>query len=173
VPRVEVLRTYLELSSTEQLKPAPCPAPRARVERVEDCPPSFFRYLYAEVGRRYHWVDRNPWSDEEHAARLADPNVSLHLLSVAGAPAGYFELERHADGAVEVAYFGLLPEFLGRGLGKYLLTRAAQEAFALGASRVWLHTCTLDDEAALPNYLARGFRKVREETYETEVGEGR
>jgi GNAT superfamily N-acetyltransferase len=169
VPRVEVLRTYLELSRPEQLHSAPCPDPRARIERVLDCPPSFFRYLYAEVGRRYHWVDRNVWSDEQHAARLADPNVSVHLLSVAGAPAGYFELERHDDGAVEVAYFGLLPEFLGRGLGKYLLTRAAEEAFALGASRVWLHTCTLDDRAALPNYLARGFRKVREETYVTEV----
>ena len=171
MPRVEVLRTYLELSAPEALQPAPCPDPRARVERVEDCPPSFFRYLYAEVGRRYHWTDRDPWSDEEHAARLADPNVSLHLLSVAGAPAGYFELERESDGSVQVAYFGLLPEFLGRGLGKYLLSRAASEAFALGASRVWLHTCTLDNRAALPNYLARGFRKVREETYETEVGE--
>lgn len=169
MPRVEVVRTFLELPASGDLKPAPCPDPRARVERVEGCPPSFFRYLYAEVGRRYHWEDRLGWSDEQHAARLADPNVSLHLLSVAGAPAGYFELERHPDGAVEVAYFGLLPEFLGRGLGKYLLTKAAQEAFALGASRVWLHTCTLDDPAALPNYLARGFRKVREETYVAEV----
>jgi GNAT superfamily N-acetyltransferase len=169
MPRVEVVRTYLELPTSGDLRPAPCPDPRARVERVEDCPPSFFRYLYAEVGRRYHWVDRLGWSDEEHAARLADPNVSLHLLSVAGAPAGYFELERHGDGAVEVAYFGLLPEFLGRGLGKYLLSRAASEAFALGASRVWLHTCTLDDPAALPNYLARGFREVRKETYVAEV----
>ena len=169
MPRVEVLRTYLELSRPEALRLAPCPDPRARVERVVDCPPSFFRYLYSEVGRRYHWTDRDPWTDEQHAARLADPNVTLHLLSVAGAPAGYFELERHVDGSVEVAYFGLLPEFLGRGLGKYLLTRAASEAFALGASRVWLHTCTLDNEAALPNYLARGFRKVREETYEADL----
>ena len=169
MPRVEVLRTYLEQSSPEQLKPAPCPDPRARIERVEDCPPSFFRYLYVEVGRRYHWTDRLAWSDDEMAARLAAPNVSLHLLSVAGAPAGYFELERETDGAVNVAFFGLLPEFLGRGLGKFLLTQAAQEAFALGASRVWLHTCTLDDPAALPNYLARGFRKVREETYEADL----
>jgi GNAT superfamily N-acetyltransferase len=171
VTQVEVLRTYLELSDREALKPAPCPDPRARVERVSGCPPSFFRYLYAEVGRRYHWLDRLGWTDDQLAARLADPAVSLHLLTVAGAPAGYFELEREGDGAVQVAYFGLLPEFLGRGLGKYLLTRAAEEAFALGASRVWLHTCTLDDPAALPNYLARGFRKVREETYVAEIQE--
>lgn len=169
MPEVDALRTYLELSGPEALKAAPCPDPRARIERVEGCPPSFFRYLYVEVGRRYHWTDRLAWSDEEMAARLADPNVSLHLLSVAGAPAGYFELEREAGGAVNVAFFGLLPEFHGRGLGKYLLTRAAQEAFNLGASRVWLHTCTLDDPAALPNYQARGFRKTREEGYRAEL----
>jgi GNAT superfamily N-acetyltransferase len=171
VPRVEVLRTYLELAGPHALRPAPCPDPRARVERILECPPSFFRYLYEEVGRRYHWLDRLEWSDEELAARLADPAISLHLLTVTGSPAGYFELEREDDGAFQVAYFGLLPEFLGRGLGKYLLTRAAEEAFALGASRVWLHTCTLDDPAALPNYLARGFRKTREETYIAEIPE--
>jgi ribosomal protein S18 acetylase RimI-like enzyme len=103
------------------------------------------------------------------AARLANPDVSLHLLTLGGAPAGYFELEREEDGAVNVAFFGLLPEFHGRGLGKYLLTEAAQEAFRRGASRVWLHTCTLDDPAALPNYEARGFRRTRQETYTADI----
>jgi GNAT superfamily N-acetyltransferase len=169
VSRVEVLRTYLELTGPGALRPAPCPDPQARVERVFGCPPSFFRYLYVEVGRRYQWLDRLDWSDAQHADRLADPRVSLYLLTLAGAPAGYFELERDEDGGVQVAYFGLLQEFLGRGLGKYLLTHAAEEAFALGASRVWLHTCTLDDPAALPNYLARGFRKFKEETYTADI----
>jgi GNAT superfamily N-acetyltransferase len=168
VPRVEVVRTFLELD-TASFRPAPSPDPRARVERILECPPSFFRYLYAEVGRSYHWVDRLGWTDEQHRARLADPAVSLHLLTVAGGPAGYFELARGADAAVEIAYFGLLPEFLGRGLGKFLLTEAVRAALATAPRRVWLHTCTLDDPAALPNYLARGFRPVRTETYEAEV----
>jgi GNAT superfamily N-acetyltransferase len=68
------------------------------------------------------------------------------------------------DGAVEIAYFGLLPEYFGRGWDGHLLTRAVETAWGLGASRVWLHTCTLDHPAALPNYLRRGFRRVREET---------
>lgn len=171
MPRVDVQRTYLELNGPEALRPAPCPNPRARIELVHGCPASFFRYLYVEVGRRYHWTDRLVWDDEEMAARLADPAVSLHVLSVAGAPAGYFELEKEGDGSVQVAFFGLLPEFHGRGLGKYLLSAAAQEAFAQGASRVWLHTCTLDDPAALPNYQARGFVKTREETYQADLPE--
>jgi GNAT superfamily N-acetyltransferase len=137
--------------------------------RLYCCPPSFFRYLYAEVGRACHWVDRRAWTDAEARARLDDPAVSLFLLSVSAAPAGYFELERHADASLEIAYLGLLPEFQGRGLGAYLLSQAAAAAWAAGPARVWLHTCTLDGPAALPNYLARGFRRYRTETYEAEL----
>lgn len=164
-----MVRTHLELPGREALRPAPSPDARARIERLEGCPASFFRYLYEEVGQGLYWTDRLGWTDEENAARLADPSVSLHLLTVSGAPAGYFELERRDDGPVDIAYFGLLPEFHGRGLGKYLLTRAVEDALALGAGPVRLHTCTLDSPAALPNYLARGFRKVREETYTTVI----
>ncbi len=87
------------------------------------------------------------------------------------AVAGYFELRNCEDGSVEIAYFGLLPEFLGRGLGKHLLTCATEQAWADGANRVWLHTCTLDDPAALPNYLKRGFRPFRTEKYTANLGE--
>ena len=90
-------------------------------------------------------------------------------MVVAGAPAGYFELERQEDGSTEVAYFGLLQEYLGRGLGKHLLTAAVHQAWQTGANRVWLHTCTLDDPAALPNYLKRGFKPFKEEKYFTTV----
>jgi len=169
MPKVEVVRTYLEMTEPGALRPVASPEPRTRVERVTGCPASFFRYLYVEVGRNYHWVDHLGWTGDEWRARLASPAVSLCLLTVAGAPAGYFELEQHADGSVEIAYFGLLPEFLGRGLGKYLLSQAAEAAWALGPTRVWLHTCTLDDPAALPNYVARGFRAVKSETYETDL----
>jgi ribosomal protein S18 acetylase RimI-like enzyme len=163
--RVEVVRTYLELAAGDSAGEGGPADPPARVERLACCPPSFFRYLYAEVGRSYHWLDRVGWTDEQIRARLGAPGVSLHLLSLGGAPAGYFELERHGDGAVEIAYLGLLPEFTRRGLGRRLLREAVLAARAQGARRVWLHTCTLDDPAALPNYLARGFRPFRTETY--------
>jgi GNAT superfamily N-acetyltransferase len=169
MPRVEVTRTYLELLKPDDLVAAPSADPRLRLERVEECPASFHRYLYVEVGRAYHWVDRLGWTDEETLAYLASPTVSLWVLYCAGVPAGYFELKRHEDASVEIAYFGLLPEFTRRGLGKHLLTDAVRLAWAQGARRVWLHTCTLDDEAALPNYVARGFRPFKTENYATEV----
>jgi len=169
MPTVAVTRTYLEMTRPDQLLVARLADPTVGLDRAFECPASFFRYLYVEVGRSYHWVDRLPWSDEQIRARLADSDVSLWVLRVKGSPAGYFELERHDDGSVEIAYFGLLPEFLGRGLGKHLLTGAVETAWSLGASRVWLHTCTLDDPAALPNYRMRGFRAYNQEVYETEV----
>jgi GNAT superfamily N-acetyltransferase len=161
----EVKRTYLEMNRREDLRPAARPDGAARIEQVMDCPASFYRYLYGEVGRSHHWVDRAAWTDEEILAHLAKPELTLWVLYVDGAPGGYFELLRNQDGAVELAYFGLLPEFKGRGLGKYLLTVATESAWTSGARRVWLHTCTLDDPRALPNYMARGFRPFGEETY--------
>lgn len=169
MPTIEVTRTYLEMRAPQEHQPSPEPEHPPRLERVGNCPGSFFRYLYAEVGKAYHWRDRLPWTDEQVRAHLANPDVSLWLLTSEAAPAGYFELKRWDDDSVEIAYFGLLPEYVGRGWGGYLLSRAVETAWAMGPSRVWLHTCTLDHPAALPNYVKRGFLPVRQEVYTTVV----
>jgi GNAT superfamily N-acetyltransferase len=160
-----VTRSYLQLPSRMALRGVPL-AENFSIEHAHPCPIPFFRYLYTEVGRDYRWRDRLSWTDEQCAAHLANPGVSIWVLYGHGAPGGYFELNAQHDGSIEIAYFGLMRAYIGRGLGKQLLTAAAERAWSLGASRVWLHTCTLDYEAALPNYLARGFEKVREEEYE-------
>jgi len=88
---------------------------------------------------------------------------------VNGESAGYFELQRHDDDSVEIAYFGLIERFIGRGLGGLMLTRAVAEAWEMGAERVWLHTCTLDSPNALPGYKARGFRPYKTERLEVDI----
>lgn len=165
MPR-QAVRTFLEMTDPDELSPADSPADNVSVDRIEQCPPGLWRHLYAEVGREYHWVDRLEWSDAQIHSYLSDPALELWILYEAGEPAGYFELRSYPDGAVEVAYFGLLPAAVGRGLGKYLLTRAVQRAWDRGATRVWLHTSSLDHSSALPNYLARGFSIWKQETYE-------
>jgi GNAT superfamily N-acetyltransferase len=165
---IEVRRTYLQMLDRSELVPARIADERVRVERAVECPVSFFRYLYREVGRNYHWTDRLGWSDAEIRSYLVQAEISLWVMYYDGSPAGYFELREHADGSTEIAYFGLLQEFIGRQLGKHLLTCAVERAWANGANRVWLHTCTLDDKAALPNYLKRGFLPFKQETYTTE-----
>lgn len=159
------LRTYLEMRDPSSLRPARLADESVRVEQVRGCPPAFWRYLYTEVGRAYRWIDRLPWSDDTIRAYLADPSVSLWLMTVEGAPAGYFELRRDRAGGVEIAYLGLLDEYTGRGLGGHLLTVAVERAWADGAGRVWLHTSSLDHPAALPNYLRRGFTPFDAEYY--------
>lgn len=160
------VRTYLEMTDPDRLDAAPPPSGDLAIEHVEHPPPSLWRFLYTEVGRPYRWVDRLGWTDDDIAAYLADPALELWVLREAGEPAGYFELRKETDGAVEIAYFGLLPAFVGRGLGKFLLTKAVERAWERGACRVWLHTSSLDHPSALPNYLARGFSLWKQETYE-------
>jgi GNAT superfamily N-acetyltransferase len=140
-----------------------------RLERLSPCPVPLYRRLYKEVGEQWYWHDRLEWSDRQLADHLAAPTVAVWVLYVDGEAAGYFELQRHDDGGVEILYLGLVPKFIGRKLGGYLLTRAVEEAWALDANRVWLHTCTLDSERALPNYKARGFREFRTERLEVEI----
>jgi len=162
----QAVRTFLQMTDAADLDAAGAPSPDVVVERVAACPPALWRRLYTEVGREYHWVDRLDWTDDDITRYLADPALELWILRAAGETAGYFELRRHEDGAVEIAYFGLLPAFTGLGLGKYMLTKAVGRAWTLGANRVWLHTSSLDHSSALSNYLARGFSIWKQETYD-------
>jgi GNAT superfamily N-acetyltransferase len=170
VPATTVRRTYLEMTQPPAQKPgtAKAPVPGIRLEPLSACPWHFYRYLYVEVGRPWYWIDRLKWSEAQFRDWLAGPST-IWLLSVGGAPGGFFELRRHDDGSVEIAYFGLMPELVGRGLGTYLLQRAIEEAWASKPTRVWLHTCTLDHPAALPTYLKHGFRRAGEEEYQVDL----
>lgn len=163
---VDVTRTHLELRGLEELRPARVPRLECRLARTYPISVPEYRELYALIGSRWLWRDRLLWTDAELASYLASPDVHVWLGRVGGETAGFFELLRTRD-LVELMYFGLTAPFMGHGLGGWLLTRAAQEAFALGAQRLILNTCTLDAPQALPNYLARGFRVVREERYRT------
>lgn len=165
MPR-QAVRTYLEMTDPSMLQGAALPVLGAALAREERCAPALWRSLYTEVGRDYHWVDLLPWTDEDITRHLADPALELWVLRVKAELAGYFELRRHDDGAIEVGYLGLLPAFTGQGLGKFMLTKAVERSWERGATRVWLHTSSLDHSSALPNYLARGFSIWKQETYD-------
>jgi prephenate dehydrogenase/GNAT superfamily N-acetyltransferase len=162
------VRTYLEMTSPDALRPAAWPHDDVVLRRLDAPPPSLYRYLYREVGRPWHWLDRWDWSDRRIAEHLESAGIELWLLTEHGVPSGFFELHRTVQ-ETEIAYFGLLPECTGRGLGRALLTQAAIEAWRTEPGRVWLHTCSLDHPAALRNYQARGFVVYREEPYDARI----
>lgn len=161
VQMVDVTTTYLELPTREAFRPAVSVDPELLVLPAREPLVAFYRFLYDAVGRDYAWLDRLDWSDERLLAHLSRPSVTLLVLYANGTPAGYIELDAAPDdreeGGTEVVYFGLIPHFHGRGLGKHLLSVGVGYAFDAGAERVWLHTCTLDGPHALANYQGRGF----------------
>ena len=122
-----------------------------------------YRSQYDAVGRDYDWTSRKKLSDAELAALLNDPRLEVQVLTVDGVPAGFAELDRRTHGEIELVQFGLLPQFIGQGLGKYLLQWTIDKAWSYGPRRFWLHTCTKDHPAALPNYLKAGFAIYKEE----------
>lgn len=162
--------TSLEMTDRAALRPARRPASLPyRIERVGVPYPELNRFFYATIGSRYTWYGRLPWDHARWRAYLARPEVETWVMYAGGAPAGYFELERQDDDVVELVYFGLIEAFTGKGLGGALLTAAIERAWDLGARRVWVHTCDLDGAAALPNYLARGFRVFKVETADEDL----
>src|SRR5205085_12689870 len=102
--------------------------PTATFVRAEIPSPPLNRFLYTSVGGAWHWQDRLPWTWAQWLSWLDTPDVETWVLSVHGTPAGYCELQRQSGGDVEIAYFGLLPKFTGRGLGKYLLSETIERA---------------------------------------------
>jgi GNAT superfamily N-acetyltransferase len=167
---MRVTRTYLELRNPGQFRPAFGTFPDIRVAHIAVPAPQLYRQCYRTVGEAYHWRDRWEWTDEEIRAYLADPAITFFLARRGDALAGYYELRQVPDDrSVEVAYFGVVPAEVGRGLGKHLLSCAVRDAWTLRPARVWLHTCTLDHANALPNYLARGFVPYKHEEYEVDL----
>jgi GNAT superfamily N-acetyltransferase len=158
---VEVTRTFVEMRDPGQLKRKELPPGRdARFIHCRPCSSEHYRELYERVGEPWHWKDRSAFSDEKLGGILGNPDVHVWELRVGEALAGYFELEKQPGPVVEIVYFGLTREFIGKGFGGAMLTKAVDEAWALGPEVVWLHTCTLDSPMALPNYEARGFVKT-------------
>lgn len=147
---------YLEMLSPEALRPKYVSDPEFRVLETAVSQPSFNKYLYRAVGRSWQWNDKLRWTDEQWRDYVADANLRTWVAYKVGTPAGYFELQKQEGDHIEIVYFGLMPDFIGHGLGGALLTEAITQAWNWGASRVWVHTCTLDHPGALANYQARG-----------------
>ncbi|PDW04833.1 GNAT family N-acetyltransferase [Candidatus Viridilinea mediisalina] len=159
---------YLEMCDPTALRPVAAPA-GFRVVRAELPCPELNRFLYTAVGGNWYWLDRLGWNYARWQAYLERPELETWVGYVAGTPAGYVELEWQARAMVEIAYFGLLPAFIGRRLGGALLTAALERAWAMGAERIWVHTCSLDGPAALANYQARGMRIFKTEAASIEL----
>jgi ribosomal protein S18 acetylase RimI-like enzyme len=150
------------MQSPKQLRPKRVTSDKWRVTSFEKTDASwrFNRDMYFAVGELWQWTDKRPWTDEQWKEYASQPELRTFAAYYDDALAGYYELRQDGEGGVEIAYFGLLPEFTGRSLGGALLTSAIEEAWSrrggIAPARVWVHTCNRDHPQALANYQARG-----------------
>ena len=165
---VDVTVYYLEMLAPSQRM---VPAPRDGLTVLHAQTPSvpYYRFLYDSVGKDYHWLSRRKLADAELAAILHDPLNEVHVLHVDGSPAGFAELDRRQPDEVELVQFGLMPDFIGQGLGKWFLQWTIDKVWSYVPRRFWLHTCTLDHPAALPTYKKAGFVQFKEESIRREL----
>lgn len=152
---------YLEMASPDDLRPARLPDGDVRVARAEVPLGALNRMFYAEVGRGLHWVDRLAWDAARWQAWVE--RVETWVVHDRGTPAGFAELEPRDDGSVDLAIFGAMRPFHGRGLGGHLLSRVVARAWELAdGGTVTVNTCSFDGPHARRNYESRGFVLVRE-----------
>jgi|SRR6185295_14242420 len=155
--RIPMVVTFLEMAAKPAALPPPSPRGKIAILRASNPPVHFYRYLYNTVGEPYYWVDRRKLTDAALAAIIQDAKVELYVLYADGNPAGFAELDFREDAVGQLAYFGLMPETVGRRLGYFFLYHAVANAWDHPITKLLVNTCTLDHPRALPLYQRLGF----------------
>ena len=163
--RIEIRATYLEMCAPRaDAPPAAPPGASLHIMRAVRPTVSFYRYLFNTVGGPWRWTTRRLQSDEQVRRSIHDDDTEIFVPYVDGVPVGFAELDCRRMPDIELLCFGFVPEFVGRRLGPVLLRHAIGAAFARGAKRFWLHTCSMDHPKAVAFYQRAGFVVYQEET---------
>ena len=159
-----VKRNYLEIKSIKELVEVKKPLETLFIEKVVPSNFKLNKFFYKEIGKKHSWIDRLSWSDNNWINYLNTKGVLTYILKNKEELVGFFEQNIYIEkNDCEIAYFGILEEYIGKKCGGYLLSDAIKRLFEEGISRVWLHTCSLDHENAIKNYLARGMKVFKSE----------
>ena len=155
----KITRNYLEIKSLKELKSKKKPNKKYFVKKVFPNDFQLNKFFYKQIGREHQWNDRLVWDDKKWINYVSNPNVFTFVLKDNEDIAGFFEIIYHKEKSeMEIAYFGLLKDYMDKKLGAYMLTEAIKTSFSYKVKRVWVHTCSLDHKNALKNYLSRGMK---------------
>jgi GNAT superfamily N-acetyltransferase len=154
-------RSYLlELASRSEFRPKAFSESGILIIQAGSGDAGICSRLWREVGQGF-WTEREDWTLEHWRSHLGRDAVSFWIAKKGTDEVGFFELARDGKN-MKIEGFGLLPPWRSRGLGGGLLSAATQQAFDIGATRIWLHTASDDHPNALPNYQKRGYRIYQE-----------
>ena len=161
---IEIYRSYLEIKKLDDLNETSRPNENCKIELVNPSNFQLNRFFYKQIGKKHRWIDRLSWNEQVWRNYIDNSRVSTYVIKEKSDLAGYFEqIYNEQNNEYEIAYFGILEEFRSKKYGSYLLSNAIKSKLKDGAKRVWVHTCSLDHENAIKNYLARGMKVFKEE----------
>ena len=162
----KILRSFLEIKSLNKLRAVNKPIKNLSVEQIKSKDFQLNKFLYKQIGKKYFWIDRLSWDDKEWIEYASNKNLYAYVLKIDSELAGFFELIFHPDKReTEIAYFGIFEEYFGKKFGGYLLSEAIKIGFQNNPKRVWVHTCSLDHQYALKNYISRGMSVFKSEVF--------
>jgi GNAT superfamily N-acetyltransferase len=159
--KIAAIVTSLQMFERPPQRAEP-PAGGLALEHVAKPEPAWFRNIFRRVGENWLWFSRLTMPDAELAAVIHDPRVEIYVLKSGATEAGLLELDFRKKNECELGFFGLTPEFVGAGAGRFLMNRAIARAWSQPIGRFWVHTCTLDYQGALAFYVRSGFRPYRQ-----------
>ena len=157
----KIERFYLEINNINDLKINPISSDCFSLKEASKDNFDFNKFFYKQIGKRHQWVDRLIWQDNDWLKYISNENLRTYILKKENDLVGYFELIFNNNDC-EIAYFGILEEFIGKGYGGFLLSEALKIAFKR-AKRIWVHTCSLDHPNAIENYKSRGMKIFKTE----------
>lgn len=154
--------TCLEMLTFPQLRPERA-AGGLTIARWERPELDEYRALFIRVGAPYLWYSRLELDDDSLARTIYDPDAEIYVARDGNDVVGWFELDFQAAGDCELRFFGLVPEAIGGGAGRWLMNRVIERAWARPIRRFWLHTCNLDHPDSMDFYRRSGFTPFRRE----------
>ena len=157
----KIERFYLEINTINDLKTKPISSDRFSLKEANKDNFDLNKFFYKQIGKRHQWVDRLIWQDKDWLKYISNENLRTYIFKIENDLVGYFELIFNNNDC-EIAYFGILEEFIGKGYGGFLLSEALKIGFKK-ANRIWVHTCSLDHPNAIENYKSRGMKIFRTE----------
>jgi GNAT superfamily N-acetyltransferase len=150
--------TCLEMTERPASKPRHSSGGTLALYRLDRPDIDAYRDLFRRVGQDWMWFSRLVMPDERLREIISDPKVEVYALRDGAAEIGLLELDFREEGQCELAFFGVVPEAIGRGAGRFLMDQAIAKAWARPIRRFWVHTCSFDHPSALGFYRRSGFR---------------
>jgi len=148
--------TFLEMTS-RPVAPPQVAASALSIRRWQHPDLATYRRLFRAVGENWLWQSRLVMPDDRLLEIFRNSDVEIYRLFRNETVAGLLELDFTTPPECELSFFGVVPEEIGKGSGRFLMAQAIARAWARPINRFWVHTCTFDHPAALQFYKRSGF----------------